>query len=473
MIGSFRAWCYATLGFVVIGGLGTVLSLGSAWFAPLLSWLTLAVVFPMVLGLAIWLSIRLRFLQFRGFFAGLRLLIGSSETGGNRFSQAQALAAILAGNCGTGNISGMAVALTTGGPGALVWMWIAAYFGSIVQYASCVLGSKYRQPNGRGEWVSGPMYYLSQGLKKPKLAIAFSIAVIFAAAGMGGAQVNSIILALQPIGCPSALTVMLLMIATGAVILGGAKRLARVSSTLVPLMATLYLGSAFCILGFHIRELPAVMYQLLEAALSPHALFGGTLGYSCMHIITTGFGRALFATDVGTGYIPILQGGARSRHPVIEGYVSFIAPFMVMIVCTTTALVLLVTGASQTAFQSTAMVLYAFQASLGAGLGKMIVALSILLFGYTTLIAWGLCLERAYAYVCSGTDRRVCLIAFICLIPMSSVLSVQSVWLLADLTLAVMTVLNLIGIAGLAREVVIETHSYDKLVTKPAIGALR
>lgn len=377
-------------------------------------------------------------------------------------SHYQAVASVLAGNFGTGNISGMAVALSMGGPGALVWMWIMTFLGSAIQYANCLLGVKYRRKNSNGEFVGGPMYYLSEGLGLKKIAWVFSFVVILAAFTVGNfTQVNSIALPLGTFGISPWMVGIVMALFVGVVILGGAKKVAGVSSAVVPVMALLYLGAALIILGIHFDKVLPALGMMFSAAFGGSSLVGGTLGYTVTKALTTGFDRAIFATDAGTGTVPILQAGAKTKHPVIDGVVALTAPFLVMIVCSATALVLIVTGAYETSgLISTNMVTYAFQKGVGETAGSVIVICSLILFGYTTTLAWASCLERAVGFLFGSRFIRPFLLLYIALVPVGAVLHVDFVWTLADIALSSMLVLNLIGVTGLSREVIQDSRNY-------------
>ena len=377
-------------------------------------------------------------------------------------SQYQAVASVLAGNFGTGNISGMAIALATGGPGALVWMWIMAFFGAAIQYASCILGVKYRQKNSEGAFVGGPMYYLRDGLGLKSLAMVFSLCTIFGAFTVGNlAQVNSMVLPLAKLGIPALWIGFGVAVLVALVILGGMKRFAQVASAIVPMMAILYLGTALIILFSHSSQILPALETIFRAAWGSSSVAGGVLGFAMMKALTTGFDRAIFATDAGTGIVPILQAGARTKDPVTVGVVALVSPFMVMIVCTTTALVLIITGAfGQVDLKSTNMVAHAFNAGVGEPLGSLVVITALVLFGYTTTLAWASCLDRAVGFLFGSALIRPFQLLYICLVPVGAVLHVDFVWILADVALSLMVVINLIGVAKLSKEVISDTQTY-------------
>lgn len=423
---------------------------------------TLFFVFPFILILGIYLTIRLRFVQISKLKMSVTHLFKKEIGQEGNISRYQAVSSVLAGNFGTGNISGMAIALSSGGPGALVWMWIITFLGAVIQYSSCLLGVKYRQKTPEGEYVGGPMYYLTHGLGLKQIGIAFSFCTILAAFAVGNfAQVNSMTLPLKTIGISPWIVGVVIAFFVGVVVLGGVGRVAKVCASVVPLMGLLYLGAALTILGVHADQVLGAFKLMFQAAFGEMPLVGGVLGYTVMKTLTTGFDRAIFATDAGTGIVPILQSGARSEHPVVDGVVALVAPVLVMIVCTTTALVLIVTGAfGEEGLQSTNMVAFAFEKVVGRPIGMSIVIIALVLFGYTTCLAWASCLVRAVGFIFGKRLIRPFLYLYILLVPIGAALHVDVVWILADIALTFMMVLNLIGVAGLSREVIRDTQEY-------------
>lgn len=426
---------------------------------------TLYVVFPAIFLLGLYLTWRLRFIQVSKLSMSFTLLFKKKEVGDEGdISHYQAIASVLAGNFGTGNISGMAIALATGGPGALFWMWVMAFLGSAIQYASCLLGVKYRKKNERGEFVGGPMYYLRNGLQYKSLSFLFSCCLIFGAFTVGNlAQVNSMTLPLGGLGIPPWVIGLVIAVCVGLVTLGGMQRMAKFSSAIVPLMALLYLGTALVILSKHVDQILPAFQTIFSSAFGGASIVGGTLGFSVMKALTTGFDRAIFATDAGTGLVPILQAGSRTKDPVLVGIVALVSPFMVMIVCTTTALVLITTGAfGHLDLKSTNMVAYAFEQGVGKPLGSIVVIIALVLFGFTTTLAWASCLDRAVGFLFGPALVRPFQFLYILLIPLGALLHVEIVWTLADISLSLMVVINLIGITKLSREVIGDSRIFKE-----------
>ncbi len=414
--------------------------------------------------LGLYFSFRLRFLQITKLKAGLLGLLKGERQEEGDISHYQAISAVVAGNLGTGNISGMAIALAAGGPGALVWMWIMAFLGSVIQYSSCYLGVKYRFKTESGEYVGGPMYYLSQGLGYKKLAIGFSLFTMLAAITVGNfAQVNSMVLPLKALGMQPLLCGFVIMAAAGLTLIGGMRRIAKVASSIVPIMALLYIGAGLVILAAHREGVLPALAVMGKSAFQISSFAGGAIGFTLAKTISAGFERGLFATDAGTGIVPILQAAARSKSPVAVGLVTLVAPFLVMLICTMTGLVLMVTGAFEhSGLQSTNMVVFAFQKVFGEGLGLGIVLFALTLFAYTTVIAWGGCGEKAAEFLWGKKKASLFQYIYIVLIPIGAIASVDFVWMFADLSISLMLATNLIGVAGLSKEVILGSLPYFK-----------
>lgn len=383
-----------------------------------------------------------------------------SREGEDGISHYQAVAAVLAGNFGTGNISGMAVAAATGGPGALVWMWVIAFLGAAIQYASCLLGVKYREANGKGEKVGGPMYYLAKGLGMRRLGGIFAVFAILGGLTAGNfTQVNSVVLPLQSLGIPPLVTALAMAFFVGLVLLGGLQRFAKMAASIVPIMAFLYFGTAVVILALHAELIFPAFKQIFAAAFSPASFLGGSLGYGIMRTITSGFDRGIFATDAGTGIAPILQSSTDSSDPISNGIVTLVAPVLVMIVCTTTGLVLMVTGLWQSDLKSTNMVTAAFTQGLRSSFGGHIVTIALLLFSYTTVLAWANCSERAVGYLLGDSWIKRFRWFYIFMVPLGAFFQVEHVWLLSDISFSLMLATNMIGVAGLSKVVTRETRT--------------
>jgi alanine or glycine:cation symporter, AGCS family len=425
--------------------------------------LTLYIVFPMIIGLGLYLTLKLRFIQINQLKTSFACLTKKNAGSEGNISRFEAISTVLAGNFGTGNVSGMAVAIATGGPGALVWMWVMAFFGAAIQYASCFLGAAYRQKNANGEYVGGPMYYLRNGLNMNYMGVLFALFTVFGAVTVGNfAQINSIVLPLEKLGANPLLCGIGLAVFVGMVILGGIKRIANIAAYIVPFKAFLYLGTAFLIIAMHYDQVLSAFSLMFQYAFDFNSVMGGVAGVGVLKAMTTGFGRGLFATDAGTGIVPILQASARSNSPVMDGISTLLAPFLVMIVCTTTGLVLIMTGAWQEpGLQSTNMVTHAFTQGLGSSIGGYIVIVSLMLFAYTTILAWYYCGQKAVEFLVGTKNARFFTFFYLALVPMGSIVQVSTIWILADIAITLMVISNLIGVMGLTNKVIQATENAD------------
>ena len=433
---------------------------------------TLYCVFPAIVALGIYLTFKLQCLQITKLKMSLTTLLKSEKKGSGGISNYQAISAVIAGNLGTGNISGMAIALATGGPGSLVWMWVMAFLGSIIQYSSCLLGVKYRSQNADGEYVGGPMYYLRNGLGFKKLAAGFSFCTLAAALAVGNfAQVNSIVLPLKSIGFNPLLCGVFIAIGAGLVMLGGIQRIAKVAASIVPVMAVMYLTAGLVILFFYKEAVLPGIWLMLKSSCQGASFAGGVMGFSVVKALSTGLERGIFATDAGTGIVPILQAGTRNKEPVINGVITLIAPFLVMIICSITGLVLIVTGAfKEPGLESTNMVVFAFQQVFGKGFGLSIVIFALSLFAYTTIIAWGGCAEKAAEFLWDKKRARLFLYAYLALIPVGAIARVEFVWVFADCAISLMLITNLVGITALSKDVISESRRFFQKEPSEAIS---
>lgn len=424
---------------------------------------TLLVVFPAIIIIGFYLTIRLRFVQLTHLKKSLLCFIKSNADNDGNISRFRAVCSVLAGNLGTGNISGMAVALATGGPGALVWMWIMVFFGSVIQFVSCVLGVAYRKKTPSGEYVGGPMYYLKYGLGLKKTGILFALLAIFGAITIGNfAQINSIVLPLGKLGLNPFYCSLVVAGALALTVLGGIQRISNLASYIIPLKAFLYLGTAVTILVMHHEAILPAFKLMFQKAFDISAFVGGIAGTGMLKAITTGFDRGLFATDAGLGIVPILQASAKSEHPVVDGIASLIAPLVVMIMCTATGLVLIVTGVYQDPLlQSTNMVTHAFSQGINHPIGGYVVIISLILFAFTTIMAWCYCGEKALNFILGKEKAHLFRYFYIAMVPIGSLLKVDVIWILADIAVSFMLTINLIGIVGLSNRVIHKKREYE------------
>jgi len=414
----------------------------------------------LLLGAGFYLTLRMGFIQLRGFRHSVALLSGRysrpQDTG--EVSHFQALSTALSATVGTGNIAGVATAISLGGPGALFWMWVTAFLGMATKFTECTLSLRFRQVSPDGKTAGGPMYTLLNGLKMRRTAAAFASFALIASFGIGNmVQANSVIDGLGYVfprlqeykwfaGC-------LLAILVGLVIIGGVTRIARVASAIVPFMAITYITAALLVLLNHIADVPAAIATVLNHALNPWAVGGAAVGEA----IRWGVARGLFSNEAGLGSSPMAHAAARTNEPVREGLVAMLEPFIdTLVICSMTGLVIVVTGVWQTSDDSligAALTAHAFGESLGEA-GSWVVGVSLCLFAYSTMIAWSYYGDRS-AYFLFG-ERAVMpyRVVYTILVIIGAAVPLQLVWNIADITnilMALPNLLSLILLAGLVR----------------------
>ena len=422
--------------------------------------LSLFLLIPSILLIGSLLSCRLHFLQVSKLFKSWSYFLHDHDFSGKKSTSFSALSAVLGGNLGTGNIAGIAVALSLGGPGSIFWMWVIAIIGAILKYAGCVLAILYRQRDERGEWVGGPMYYIMHGLKLPFTAKIYAVFTICGAFTVGNfVQMNSLALPLAELGVPHLATGFAMSLLTFGVIMGGLHRFSMVVSSVVPSMAVLYTSACLMILGLHYDRLLPALSIILSEAFHPTAGIAGVTGWGLLKVMSVGFERGLFATDVGVGIAPIIHASVDSEQPPYitahqQGLIATLSPIIVMIVCTLTALALIVTGVWQDAsLQSTIMCIEAFKLGFGHEWAGHMVTITLFFFAFTTILTWSFCADKAIEFLFSTSAIKFCQLLFVAAIPIGTLIQVQLVWSLADIFMILMLIINIIGIVALLRPV--------------------
>ncbi len=392
-------------------------------------------------------------------------------------SQFQSLCTALAATIGTGNIVGVATAIISGGPGAIFWMWIMAILGMMTNYSENVLGIYYRRKNAKGEWAGGAMYYLSDGLGAKKgcktlgrvLAVLFACFCVLASFGIGNmSQVNSISGNMQSaFGMPAVATGVLLVVLSALVILGGLKRVASVTEKLVPFMAVAYILGALVIVITHITAVPAAFAAIFKGAFGMRAAGGGVLGYGVNLAITWGFKRGAFSNEAGLGSSVMVHSSSNVREPVQQGMWGIFEVFAdTIVVCTLTALVVLTTGLVDldtglmlTDVAGSALVGQAFATVFG-GVGPKFIAISILLFAYSTVLGWSHYGATAFEYLFGSKASTVYKVVFVIMIMVGATMELDLAWELSDTFNGLMMLPNLIGVLALSGTVVKITKNY-------------
>ena len=432
----------------------------------------------LLVGTGIWLTVRLGVLQVVRLPRALTLIFTSKNDGSGDVNSFQSLMTALAATVGTGNIVGVATALKAGGPGALFWMWLAAFFGMATKYAEGLLAVKYRSVDKNGNIAGGPMYYIEKGLgeKYRPLAVLFALfGVLCAYFGIGTfAQVNSIVEITQlAAGIPVEYTGIVLTVLVAAITLGGLKSIARVAGKLVPTMALLYLIITIGILIFNIDALPAAIASVIESAFTPTAATGGFLGATVMMALRNGVARGVFSNESGLGSAPIVAAAAKTKWPAEQGLISMTGTFIdTIIICTLTGLSLIVTGAWSGEFNGAAMTQQAFISVYG-NLGSLLLMIGLSLFAFTTILGWNYYGERCIEYLLGVKAILPYRLIFIGLIACGPFLKLEAIWVLADIVNGLMAIPNLIALLGLTGVIVAETKRYfDYVKQEEAEAAL-
>lgn len=422
--------------------------------------LTSFCVFPLILCLGGILTWKLRGLQFSSLGLSFRLMLNNQQeraaSEGEGVSRYEAVAGMLAGNFGTGNIAGMAIAIASGGPGALLWIWVVTLLAAIVQYAGAFLGCKHRQFQAESqEYIGGPIACLGYKMKSRFLAVAFCIAGLITAFSAGNlVQVNCIVSLCADGFFPKILVGILLALSVYPVLAGGNTRVLRFSAKAIPFVAGFYFLFSILVLAIHCDKIPLAFHLIFSSALGVKAGVAGIGGYTLGQVISTGLNRAIMATDCGSGMVSILQSNSKSANPVADGLVTLLPPVIVAAVCSITMLVLLVTGAYDSGELGVLMVMQAFKSSLGM-LGGGVVLISMILFGYTTALSWFACAEKSLEYMIPGRRANLLLKAiYLLVIPFGGVLGMQFIWALSDLGFCGMVIFNSISLIALFKEVI-------------------
>ena len=430
----------------------------------------------LLVGTGIFFTIKLHFVQLSSFADGVRHLFKGFSLHGKAadkdgMSSFQALATAIAAQVGTGNITGCATALVSGGPGALFWTWVSAFFGMATIYAEAVLAQTYRTTVD-GQVTGGPAYYIRAAFKVKFgkfLAIFFSVALILALGFMGNmVQSNSIGDAFHnAFGVNRVVVGVVIAVLAAFIFLGGVKRIAAVTEKLVPLMALFYIAGALIIVVLHAGNIPAAFAAIFKGAFNLNAAGGGALGYGISQTITWGFKRGAFSNEAGLGSAVMVNSASNVKEPVHQGMWGVFEVFAdTIVVCTLTALVILTTGvvdlqsgAVLAGVQDNALVGQAFTAAFGS-FGPKFIAVSILLFAYSTTLGWSHYGTKAVEYLFGTTGSRIYKVVFVCMTVVGATMKLGLAWDLSDTFNGLMMIPNLIGVLVLSGTVVDITRNY-------------
>ncbi|MBT3233032.1 MAG: sodium:alanine symporter family protein [Calditrichaeota bacterium] len=469
-------------------------SIGSIVWGPVMSGL--------LVGTGIYLTIRLRFVQILYLKHAIKCISGVYDNPDEEgdISHFKALCAALSATIGTGNIAGVGTAIAVGGPGAVFWMWITAIFGMATKFTSCSLALHYREINKDGSSAGGPMYYLEKGFAPQwltalggeirtkrwaiTLAMSFAILALIASFGIGNmVQANSVVDGLKYVMPDSwsepgfslfgfqisyfSLSIGLILACMVAmVILGGIKRIANVASKLVPGMSVIYVLGALIILFLNIDGIANAFALIFKHAFTPFAAGGGVAGIAVMTAIKQGVARGVFSNESGLGSAPMAHAAAKTQEVAREGFVAMLGPLIdTLIICTMTALVIIVTGASTSGMTSSSLTAHAFDLGL-FGFGHHIVGFGLMLFAYSTMISWSYYGDRCAQYIFGSWAIPFYRVLFVLLIVVGAVGGLQMIWAIADIMNACMAIPNLIGLLALGGVAAAYTKNYIQRLEK-------
>jgi len=442
----------------------------------------------LIMGVGLYLTIRCGAPQFTKFIYIMKNTLGKAlqkaEAKEGSVSPFKAMCTALAASIGTGNIAGVSGAIAIGGPGAVFWMWISALVGMCTKFAEVTLSIQYRERNDHGDWVGGPMYYISKGLGKTWkwLACVFALFGGLASFGIGNmTQVNTIASTINeaiakfiPTTADQQKIIALvigvvLAVIAFIVLIGGITRIADVCALLVPVMAVIYIIAALVVIFVNISAVPAAFKAIFVGAFDPSAVAGGLAGVGIKTAITKGVGRGIFSNEAGLGSAPIAHAAADVDHPVAQGIFGVFEVFMdTIVVCTMTSMVVLLgigidninfgtdTGASLT--------IQGFQSVFTGAIPAVVVAICLSLFAFSTILTWALYGTRCWEFLLGDKVGKIYQILFCVVVVVGATMKLQTVWNIADTLNGLMAIPNLIGVALLSPVVIKLTREYFAMV---------
>jgi AGCS family alanine or glycine:cation symporter len=428
----------------------------------------------LLVGTGVFVTIRNRLVQVKGFKHGLELISGKYDRPDHKgeITHFQALSAALSATIGTGNITGVATAIAVGGPGALFWMWVTAAFGMAMKFTSCTLAVMYRRIDPDGYVRGGPMYFIEMGMRRgfKFLAYTFAGCTAVAALGIGNmVQANSVadgfVSLLGRVGTASDLYIRLglgLMIAVlvGLVIVGGIKRIGRVASRLVPFMCIVYVGSALIILTISYSMILPAFEMIFKYAFTPISAAGGFAGATVWITLQQGVARGVFSNESGLGSAPMAHAAARVNEPVREGLVAMLGPFVdTLVICTLTGLVIIVSGQWRSGLDGTPLTAESFNTILPSW-GRNMVSLGLILFAYSTIISWSYYGEKGIEYILGRGAVLPYKWIFLVFLPIGAALKLEIVWAVADILNGLMALPNLVALLALSAIVSAAVRKY-------------
>ena len=420
-----------------------------------------------LLGAGLWFSFRLGFIQVRGFGEGMKRTFGGlfskkGEAGADGMSSFQALATAIAAQVGTGNIAGAATALAIGGPGAIFWMWIAAFLGMATIYAEAIMAQKYKTVGADGQVTGGPVYYIRAAFKGTfgkVLAGIFAVLITLALGFMGNAvQSNSIAASFHTaFGIPQWIMGLVVAVIAIFVFMGGMKRIAKVTETIVPFMAALYIVGSLIVIIYNYKNIPYAFASIFIGAFSPSSVVGGAAGATVKLALTKGVARGLFSNEAGMGSTPHAHAVAKVDHPVEQGFVAMTGVFIdTFIVLNLTALVILTTKSIPTGKTGAELSQYAFSTLYGKG-GDIFVAICMFFFAFSTIIGWYFFGQANIKYLFGPKAVKIYSVVAAACVFLGSLAEVDLVWNMADCFNSLMVVPNILALFSLSK-VISQVH---------------
>lgn len=443
----------------------------------------------LILAVGIFLTVRLKGLQFSKLGLAIRYIFKNEKSGTDgEVSSFGALCTALSATIGTGNIVGVATALVAGGPGALFWMWLAALLGTATKYSECLLAVKYRQVAEDGHIVGGPFYYIEKGMGSKWKWLAKIFAFFGVGVGLFGigtfTQVNGIASAVNNFFDPNnnfavslfgreyswtvVITGVILTVCVGLVIIGGLKRISKVAEVIVPFMAVTYAVATILIILFNITKVPGAIVEIVQSAFGLRAAAGGAIG-AIIVSMQKGIARGIFSNEAGLGSAPIAAAAAQTDEPVRQGLISMMGTFIdTIVICTLTGLTIVITGAWDMGLEGVAVTTKAFQLGLPfpSAVASFILMACLVFFAFTTILGWDYYSERCIEYLTDGKMKVVKAYRwlYILAIFIGPYMTVSAVWTIADIFNGLMAIPNLIALVSLSGVIVAETKKYfDKV----------
>ena len=422
------------------------------------------VMLTLLLGTGIYLTIGLKGMTISHIpYAFRQLFKGRESSGEGEITPFNALMTSLSSTIGMGNIAGVATAIGLGGPGALFWMWCAAFVGMATKYAEAVLAVNYRETDELGRKVGGPMYYIKNGLGGYWKWLGMAFALFGSLAGFGLAntvQSNAVSQVLETnFAVPTVVSGLVMAVLVGTVLLGGIKRIAVVAGKLVPFMALLYISATLLILITHATDIPAAIVLVVDSAFNGAAATGGFAGATLMLALRMGIARGIFSNEAGLGSAPIAHAAAETNSPVRQGTIAMLGTFIdTLVICTMTGLVLIVTGVWSGEPQGAAMTLAAFTSALP--FGDLLLSICVALFAFTTMLGWSYYGERCAEFLLGPRVITPFRVLWVIGIFVGTQMSLELVWKMTDALNGLMAIPNLIALIFLSPVVFKLTQEY-------------